>query len=85
MGRGQLVPARVHSLCASHSCPNVRREAFRPERLDDQMRDSLSSFVDNKAKGMHISRSSNAVTLSSISHWYAGDLKTLVASRAALQ
>ena len=68
--------ARLHAciVCASNSCPNVRREAFRAERLDEQMRDSFANFVSNAAKGLRIvDRAAKTVSLSSIFKWYAKD------------
>ena len=66
---------RLHAciVCASNSCPNVRREAFRPAILDDQMTSSFTSFVNNTHKGVSIDRAAGTVTLSSIFKWYAAD------------
>lgn len=45
--------SRLHAciVCASISCPNVRREAFRPERVGQQMDDQLQQFLANPKKG----------------------------------
>ena len=75
--------SRLHAciVCASNSCPNVRREAFRGERLDEQMRDSFAAFVNNTAKGLRIvDRASKKVALSSIFKWYAKDFSKTAGS-----
>ena len=45
--------SRLHAciVCASISCPNVRREAFRAERIGDQMDDQVRGFLKNSNKG----------------------------------
>ena len=38
-------------VCASISCPNVRQEAFRPEKISTQMDDQVRDFLSNEKKG----------------------------------
>jgi len=67
--------SRLHSciVCASQSCPNVRRSAFRPEVIDQQMNENFQFMINNTVKGLLIDRGSSSVTLSKIFDWYAGD------------
>ncbi len=45
--------SRLHAciVCASVSCPNVRREAYRVDRLAQQMDDQVGDFLSNPKKG----------------------------------
>lgn len=67
--------SRLHAsiVCASISCPNVRMEAFRPERVSEQMDDQLRDFLANSKKGFLLDRSANTLHLSSIFLWFSGD------------
>jgi len=66
---------RIHAaiVCASISCPNVRLEAFVPERLDEQLADQMRDFLRNTDKGLKLDQSSNTLTLSPIFNWNAAD------------
>ncbi len=46
--------SRVHAciVCASISCPNVRMEAFQPDRVGEQMDSQVKDFLGNSKKGM---------------------------------
>jgi hypothetical protein len=67
--------SRLHSciVCASISCPNVRTEAFRPEKIDEQMSDQMRDMLSNNKKGMVLDRDAKTLTLSKIFSWYAAD------------
>ena len=67
--------SRLHAsiVCASISCPNVRMEAFRPERIAEQMDDQVHDFLSNTKKGFLLDKSANTLHLSSIFLWFAGD------------
>lgn len=69
--------SRLHAciVCASVSCPNVRQEAFRPERLDSQMDEQLRDMVGNELKGLKLRRESKELYLSKIFSWYAEDFE----------
>lgn len=45
--------SRLHAciVCASISCPNVRQEAFRPDKISGQMDDQVRDFLSNEKKG----------------------------------
>lgn len=67
--------SRLHAsiVCASISCPNVRMEAFRPQRISEQMDDQMHDFLANSKKGFLLDRSANTLHLSSIFLWFSGD------------
>ena len=47
--------SRLHAciVCASISCPDIRMEAFRPEKISQQMTDQVTKFLANPKKGEH--------------------------------
>eukprot|EP01062_Namystynia_karyoxenos_P005658 TRINITY_DN11963_c0_g1_i1.p2 TRINITY_DN11963_c0_g1~~TRINITY_DN11963_c0_g1_i1.p2 ORF type:complete len:269 (+),score=110.89 TRINITY_DN11963_c0_g1_i1:178-984(+) len=74
---------RVHGciVCASISCPNVRAEAYLPEKIDAQMDDNVRDWLANPKKGSAVV--SDGVEVSKIAQWYAGDLQKCYGSAAA--
>jgi len=68
---------RLHAciVCASISCPNVRREAFRAGGIDRQMDESMTDMLSNRLKGLALNKTSMTVTLSKIFDWYASDFE----------
>ena len=66
---------RIHFAvnCASISCPRLRNEAFRPERLDSQLADNAYYFLANPVKN-DFSDPAN-LKVSKILKWYGGDFK----------
>ena len=63
---------RIHFalVCASISCPRLRNEAFTAGKLDAQLDDQGSDFLNNPAKN---SVSKDKATLSKYFDWYKGD------------
>jgi len=77
----------VHAciVCASASCPNLRREAFVADRLAAQMADQFSAWMANPTKGICLEGAGagrRKLTLSRILLWFADDFGGLEASRA---
>ncbi|MFQ5702223.1 MAG: DUF547 domain-containing protein [Acidobacteriota bacterium] len=72
--RGQFKDPRVHAAlnCASLACPRLPREAFLPERLDEQLDAAMKEFI-NEDRNCHVDREKRTVTLSKIFDWYSGD------------
>ncbi len=72
-----LAEPRVHMaiVCASVSCPDLRPEAYIPDRLDAQLDDQVKSFVENTGKGMKIDMQSQKVYISSVFKWFAEDFE----------
>lgn len=68
---------RVHMaiVCASVSCPDLRPEAYVPERLETQLDDQAKAFVQNPGKGMRMDLPGQKIYLSSIFKWFAGDFE----------
>ncbi len=66
---------RIHGaiVCASLSCPALRREPFTAERLDAQLDDTLRRWLADPRKGLAVDRSAGAVTLSKIFDWFDED------------
>jgi hypothetical protein len=70
---------RVHFaiVCASTSCPKLRREAYRGERLDSQLDDQTRVFVDDPRRNdirHHVLR------LSMIFNWFESDFDAAAGS-----
>ncbi len=65
---------RVHAAlnCASISCPRLPREAFDPERLDEQLDAAMREFV-SEARNVTVEPSSRTLWLSKIFDWFASD------------
>ncbi|WP_040585705.1 DUF547 domain-containing protein [Spirosoma luteum] len=65
---------RIHFalVCASISCPRLRNEAFTADKLDAQLNDQGSDFLNNPAKNKI---SKDAAKLSKYFDWYKGDFK----------
>ncbi|XP_065836519.1 uncharacterized protein [Oscarella lobularis] len=66
---------RLHAciVCASISCPNVRTEAYVPERVHSQMSNQMRDFLSNTKKGMRLDKETNTLTLSPIFLWFIED------------
>jgi len=63
---------RVHSaiVCASVSCPNLRRGAYNYSQVDLQFNESFNNWLLNEKKGMSVDILNSKVTLSKIFNWY---------------
>lgn len=66
---------RVHFavVCASTSCPDLRPEAYRGDRLDEQLADQTAAFLADPDKGLRYDEAAGRLYVSSIFKWYAGD------------
>jgi hypothetical protein len=66
---------RAHAavICASTSCPALRREAFRAAKLDTQLDDAMQKWMADPRKGLSIDRARLQITLSKVFDWFAGD------------
>jgi len=64
---------RVHAsiVCASASCPDLRAEAFVPNRINAQLDDQCQNWMQNTTKGLAVSK--NTLTLSRIFLWFESD------------
>jgi hypothetical protein len=68
-----LGEARIHFaiVCASLSCPDLRREAFTVAQMDAQLEDQTRRFLDNASKGLRIE--GTQVQVSQIFDWFEED------------
>jgi hypothetical protein len=66
---------RVHFaiVCASVSCPDLRREVFRAATLDSQLHDQTQRFLNNAEKG--VQQSPEGVRISKIFSWFSEDFE----------
>jgi hypothetical protein len=66
---------QVHAciVCASASCPNLRREAYVATKLQEQMDDQMKEWMRNPTKGLKLDTGSNRLYLSRIFLWFADD------------
>ena len=70
-----LGEARIHSaiVCASVSCPALRRRPFSAKNLDAQLDDATRRWLGDPDKGMRIDRERQELWLSRIFKWFRGD------------
>jgi len=68
---------RTHAavICASTSCPALRREPWRAEHLDAQLDDAMRRWMADPGKGLRIDRAAQTVTLSKIFDWFEQDFE----------
>ncbi len=66
---------RVHFavVCASTSCPDLRGEPYVAARVAEQLEEDTRRFLADESKGLRLDREADALWLSSIFKWYAGD------------
>jgi len=66
---------RIHAaiVCASVSCPALRREPFRAEALDAQLDDQTRRFLADPRKGLRVERDAGRVRVSKVFDWFAKD------------
>ena len=67
---------RIHValVCAAISCPPLRNEPYRAEKLDAQLDDQVRKFL-NSPHGLRIDQKEGRVYLSSIFKWFGKDWK----------
>jgi hypothetical protein len=77
---------RIHAaiVCASTSCPSLRREAYRAERLEAQLEDALRRFLADPTKGSRLDEAAGELRLSPIFEWFAEDFEPQGGVRAYL-
>ncbi|MFQ5848643.1 MAG: DUF547 domain-containing protein [Candidatus Methylomirabilales bacterium] len=66
---------RVHFaiVCASLSCPDLRTELYRGDRLDVQLDDAARTFLRNPAKGLRPGRDGEPTRVSRLFKWFRKD------------
>jgi hypothetical protein len=66
---------RIHGaiVCASQSCPSLRRESFSAARLDAQLDDQMRAFLADRRKGARLE--GGRLRLSKIFDWFEEDFR----------
>lgn len=66
---------RIHLaiVCASVSCPDLRNEPYTAARLNTQLDEQASSFLNNENKGLRVSKKN--IQISKIFNWFEEDFK----------
>lgn len=73
--RARFREPRIHMaiVCASLSCPDLRREPYVADRLDAQLDDAARRFLGNPTKGVVPGPDGRTARVSSIFKWFAAD------------
>lgn len=68
---------RIHGaiVCASLSCPPLRREPYRAENLDAQLDDNMRRWLADPRKGAVVGPDDRTLRVSSIFKWFAEDFE----------
>jgi hypothetical protein len=68
---------RIHGaiVCASLSCPPLRREPYRAESLDVQLDDNTRRWLADPRKGVAVGPGTRTLLVSSIFEWFAEDFE----------
>lgn len=71
----KLHDPRIHFaiVCASTSCPKLRRFAYRNELLNEQLDQAAHEFFADANRGLRFDSGKNELHVSPILKWYAGD------------
>ncbi|GBD40026.1 hypothetical protein HRbin37_02312 [bacterium HR37] len=73
--RKEFKEPRIHFaiVCASRGCPDLRNEAYIADKIDKQLEDATTKFINNPQKGVRINLSDKTVGLSKIFKWFEKD------------
>jgi hypothetical protein len=68
---------RIHAaiICASRSCPSLRREPYTVAGVNAQLDESMRRFLADKRKGLELDTKTGRLRLSSIFKWFAEDFE----------
>lgn len=68
---------RIHFaiVCASISCPDLRKEAYTAERIYEQLEDQTRRFLSNKSKGISLDKKFKIMSISSLFKWFKPDFE----------
>jgi hypothetical protein len=69
---------RIHAaiVCASISCPDLRREPFDGKRLHAQLDDSLRAWLARPEKGLRVDAKRGVLWLSPVFDWFEDDFES---------
>lgn len=70
---------RIHAaiVCASLSCPSLRRTPYTPGAIESELDASARNWLANSKKGMAIERKQNQVRVSKIFDWFEKDFSAV--------
>lgn len=70
-----LNDARIHFAinCAAKSCPDLRREAYRPNKLNAQLQHQVNLTLNNSTKGFKSTNGNKAIKVSKVMDWFKID------------
>lgn len=70
-----LNDARIHFAinCAAKSCPDLRREAYRANKLNGQLQHQVNLTLNNASKGFKSTNGNKAVKVSKVMDWFKVD------------
>lgn len=68
---------RIHGaiVCASVSCPPLRRKPFTAARLDAELDEQMRRWLASPEKGLRVDRESGTLYLSPVFDWFAEDFE----------
>ena len=68
---------RIHGaiVCASLSCPDLRRTPYRADPIDRQLDEQMRTWLANPEKGARIDRANDRIALSRVFDWFASDFE----------
>jgi hypothetical protein len=74
-----LGDSRIHGaiVCASLSCPPLRREPYWAEKLDAQLDDNVRRWLADPRKGVAVGPKPRTLRVSAIFRWFAEDFEAL--------
>lgn len=73
--RKEFNEPRIHTaiVCASIGCPDLMHDAYKANKIDQQLESSSSAFVNNPDKGVRVDMKKKEVHLSKIFNWFGMD------------
>lgn len=73
----KLGEPRIHMaiVCASKSCPDLRREPYTATKLNGQLTAASADYLDNPTKGLRVEK--KAVKVSKIFDWFSKDFEAV--------
>ncbi len=71
----KLNDPRIHFAinCAAKSCPDLRKEAYRANKLNAQLQHQVNLTLSNTTKGFKSTNGAKAVKVSKVMDWFAED------------
>lgn len=70
---------RIHAalVCASTSCPSLRRDPYAAAQIDAQLDEALRMWLSDPKKGLAIDRAGERIVLSRVFDWFEDDFDAL--------